>query len=208
MTTEAHLNNIVKKFISPQLKVAGFKKKSETWNRNINDIVHVINVQESRWNDSGEVSFTLNIGIMVRSVESIVWGKEPSLFVPDTSCFPRFRVGYLPGVDVGKDIWWRLQSNSQNEDVGTEVCCVIKEKCLPLLDRCCSISNILELIKDTQICKQPADKLALAVLMCLGGQEKLGNKIINEILEDPKLKGWYKCIEDTKARLIKFVAEQ
>jgi len=199
-------DSIVREYIGPQLKAAGFRKSKSTWNRTADSLVHVIDAQESRWSGSDETAFTLNIGVMVRPVERILWGKEPPKVVPGSACFPRFRIGYLPGVEHGQDLWWKLRSVAEVEHVGAEVVDLIHAKCLPLLDDCQSIPDALELADGVDQWKQPAEKLALAVLMCLAGQKDAGQAMLDDLEADPKLKGWHPRISGTRTRLPSYMA--
>jgi len=207
MAKNVLFKQIVEEFISPQLKHSGFRKRGEIWNRDVGEIVHVVSAQESRWSAADETAFTVNVGVMVRPVERILWGKEPPTTVSESSCFPRFRVGYLPGVDAGQDLWWKLHSNSEVEHVGSEVARVIEERCLPILNQCRSSVDALALADGSDQWKQPAEKLALGVLMCLGGNNDAGRSLLDDLEADPKLKGWRSRITETRARLREFTAD-
>ena len=203
-STEVLFKSIVDEFISPLLKSAGFKKSGQTWNRNTNGIIHVINSQKSQWSDSDETRFTINIGILVRPIYQIIEDKEPAKIVSESSCFPCFRIGYLPGVDVGKDIWWELHSSSEPEsikEIGNEIACLIKDKCLPLLDCCQTIPDVLAFTDKVEKWYHASEKLSLAVMMCLGGREERGQALFDELESNEKLKSWHPRIKEARTRL-------
>ena len=72
--TPSTLKNRVKallaKSATPELKRHGFRKRGNVYVRPTGDVCHLVDVQYSRWNDSSEVSFTLNCGVWMRGVTS------------------------------------------------------------------------------------------------------------------------------------------
>jgi len=203
MAKTALLKQVVDEFISPQLKAAGFQNRGQTWNRDLGEIVHVIDVQESRWSSADKSRFTLNIGVMLRQIEWILWGTDSRGFVSESSCFPRFRIGYLPGVDAGYDSWWELRNKLDIDDVGPEVERLIGERCIPLLDRCRTNSAVLEIAGDADEWKHPAERLAFAILLCLRGRKEDGEDLLGELNADGKLKAWHARLREVQDRLSK-----
>lgn len=45
------IDDLVRIHVHPVLKLAGFRRSNRTWNRAIGDLVHVVNIQASQWND-------------------------------------------------------------------------------------------------------------------------------------------------------------
>jgi len=96
--------------IAPSLKSMGFRKNRLSWNRDQGMIVHVVNVQRSRWNTSAKQSFTVNLGVFVKEFEEIIWGNTPSGFVKEPQCVVRVRLDDL----IGRDSWWTLRATKAN----------------------------------------------------------------------------------------------
>lgn len=196
---------MLKDYLAPQLKNAGFKKKGQTWNRPVNDeLVHVINVQKSGWSDSEEISFTVNMGLFVRPVYQIIWNREASKIIAESDCFPRFRIGRLPGKTAGKDIWWELHDRLELSSVGNEIAKKIEEDGLPLLDRCRSIPDVLSLANSLDKKRMIAqEKLSYGVLMYWAGQKDAGLVMLDELQTNSRMKGWESRICEIRGRLCK-----
>jgi hypothetical protein len=145
--------------------------------------------------------------VSVAQVYRIVWGKELPKVVREEDCLPRFRYGYLPGAAIGKDVWWKLHGEADIERVGPEVARAIEEKCLPILDGCRSIQDVLVLAHDYDQWKQVAEKLEYAVLTCLAGQSDSGQFMLNALATDSKLKAWQDRILATRTRLREYLAD-
>ena len=201
------LEQLSSQHIAPVLRAAGFAKHRLIWNRCVDGLVHVVHIQASRWNDADECAFAMSVGVSVAQVHRIVWGKELPKVVREEDCLPRFRYGYLPGVAIGKDVWWKLHGEADIELVGSEVVRAIEEKCLPVLDGCRSIQDVLELADGYDQWKQVAEKLEYAVLTCLAGQEEAGLAMLDAMAVNPKLKAWEGQVSETRGRLQDHVAD-
>ena len=60
-TAEAKVRLLVSAHVAPLLKQAGFRKTRLNWHRRRGSAVHVINLQQSRWNSSENKEFFINI---------------------------------------------------------------------------------------------------------------------------------------------------
>jgi hypothetical protein len=201
------LEQLSSEYIAPLLQAAGLAKHRLIWNRRVDGLVHVVHIQASRWNDADECAFAISVGVSVAQVYRIVWGKELPKVVREEDCLPRFRYGYLPGAAIGKDVWWKLHGEADIERVGPEVARAIEEKCLPILDGCRSIQDVLVLAHDYDQWKQVAEKLEYAVLTCLAGQSDSGQFMLNALATDSKLKAWQDRILATRTRLREYLAD-
>ncbi len=195
------LKELSSQYIAPALKSVGFAKHGLIWNRRIDGLVHVIHVEETRWSDDNESDFGVSTGVAVAEVHRIVWGKELPRVVRESDCLPRFPYGYLPGVDAGRNVGWKLHSQEDIERVGLDVRGAIKEKCLPVLNRCRSVQDVQMLANGLEQWKQPAERLKFAVLNCMVGQDEAWKAILDEMESDPKLAAWKARIYETRARL-------
>jgi hypothetical protein len=189
------------KYVAPVLKSAGFTKHGLIWNRRLDHLVHVIHVEETRWSDEDESEFGINTGVAVDEVHRVVWGEELPSVVRESDCLPRFPYGYLPGVEAGRDIGWKLHNQSDIEQVGPDVMGAIQQKCLPVLDRCRSVQAVQKLADGADKWKQPAERLEFAVLNCLVGQRTEATEILAEMLANPKLKAWHDRVRGVSERL-------
>jgi hypothetical protein len=61
------LDKIVKAYLKPTLKAHGYKTSGKTWWKDRGEFFVVINLQNSQWNSSEDLSFCLNIGVALTS---------------------------------------------------------------------------------------------------------------------------------------------
>jgi len=116
---------IVQDHLAPFLKARGFRKKGRHFWRVEGDVMDVIDVQNSQFNDAWEAKFTINLGvcwIFLQRVIGGVFAVEPS---PPKSCIFRHRLS--PDMEKKADYWWDVRSNSDPANVASEL--------LQLLDR-------------------------------------------------------------------------
>lgn len=176
------LDILVRKSLHPALKDRGFRRKGRTWNRQANELVQVINVQASRWNEGNSGYFTVNLGVFVPAVYLVIWGREPPPFVAEEDCVVRCRIGtvincedpvtaYTTGEQ--RDNWWQFDEAIDLEEMGNEVVNAILTYGLHFLQA----SNSLEKIKYLllQYCKSkqstPWDHVYLAIVDAIQGNE-------------------------------------
>jgi len=197
----AMLKQLSSKYVAPLLKSAGFTKHGLIWNRRIDHLVHVIHIEETRWSDEDESEFGISIGVTVEEVYRIVWGKELPSVVRESDCLPRFPYGYLPGVEAGRNLGWKLHSQEEIEQAGPDVMGAIQQKCLPVLDRCRSVHDVQKLADGVDQWKQPAERLKFAVLNYLAAHRTEATEILAEMLANPKLKAWHERVRGVSERL-------
>ena len=204
----AMLKQLSSQYIAPALKSAGFTKHGLIWNRRIDRLVHVFRVEETRWSGEDESDFGVNIGVAVPEVHRVVWGEELPRVVRESDCLPRFPYGYLPGVEVGRNIGWKLHGPADIEQVGPDVMRAIREKCLPVLIRCQSVQDVQKLADGVEQWKQPAERLKFTVLSCLAGQDESWETVLNDMESNPRLTAWKARISETRDRLREYLAGQ
>lgn len=197
------MRKLVGQHVSPTLRNKGFRKKGLVWNRNLGDIVHVLDIQPSRWNTKDEKSFTINVGVLYKPAWSICWGKACPEVIKAHDCFPEFRIGQLLANLAPKalDKWWTLKSEDDVEVVGEELQDVISEKCLPFLESCASLRQISVIITDHDDWKQPAQRMAYAILKYCAGETEVAIAILNEMIANRKLEAWHPRLRDALLRL-------
>ena len=163
--------------LAPRLKEAGFKKRQMTWNRRINGVVHVVDLQTSH------DSFTLNFGVFIEEVWKTCWGKPAPQFVREHECFPRFRVGKLLSgfEEKAHDKWWRFRDE---ENVVKEVEEAVFDKGLPVLDGLRIDRDALDFARRKLQVRLPLDRLSLGVLEHLCGEESSGLARLQTLFPD------------------------
>lgn len=130
------VDSVIKSSISPVFRTEGFAKKGRTWNRRQDDLIQAVDVQEAPYGDARDTSFTLNLGICAPMAYSLCWGRPPPVFMKETDCQLRKRVGELLSLSTkgAIDHWWDLGVGIDAEAIGEEVATVIRGRVLPYLN--------------------------------------------------------------------------
>jgi hypothetical protein len=195
------LSEIVARFVAPVMRTARFRKHRLTWNRRVGDLVHVVEVRESRWSDADDCDPGIWIGVMVNDVHRIVWDGAPPRVVREVDCLPRYAHGYIPGSDFGRYVGWRVRNRQEAECAGQEMAEAIRTCCLPALDRCRTRDDALSLAGDAARWQCPAERLAFAVLGALCGHQRQAESILEDMLQAPSPDAWRDRILGTRERL-------
>ena len=169
------IDDLVRKYIHLALRPKGFVRKARTWTRSARGFVDFVGVQAGRWNEPNRGDFTINLGLFVPSVYSIVWGTPAPLFVKEADCTIRVRLGALMdrGVlrnDVGKgenrDYRWDFTSASGIGPLGNSVTKAIIEKGLPFLEGLGTLDSVHDFLESycASSVVLPLDFINLAVV--------------------------------------------
>jgi hypothetical protein len=174
------LSLLIKKYISPMLKLSGFKKKGMTWNREYFGTVQVVDIQFSSY-IKNHINFTINVGILNVEIRPIFFDALKDGFVGEVECFPRFRLKrLLVGFDVKKiDEWRELSSEDDVDIVGAEVVAALTDKCLPMLNSLCTLQDVL-ILADQALPRMPAEKISHATLLLLNGDIERAKGLLAE----------------------------
>lgn len=179
------IDQVVRDFLDPRLRAAGFTRKARVWNRSRTDLVDVVDVQGSRWNGPGNESLTVNLGVFAPTVYRTCWQKDPPSFVKEVDCLVRRRLS--EGLADGshgrqKEQWWSIHAATDAEKVGREVADLLAAKALPFFDRIDSLAAVHDVLeKDAESAvKTPLTRIYLAVAKAeLGDLEDARNILSN-----------------------------
>ncbi|GGP74517.1 hypothetical protein GCM10009347_43080 [Shewanella algicola] len=179
------IKELIKLYIAPFLKRLGFKKKGSTWNREINGVVHVIDIQSTKARVDGTELFTINIGVFINELWQIFWNKEVPQFVKEENCYPRFRLGYLlSGFDPKRrDQWWQINTEEDIEKIWKELDVIFLKHCLPFFDEIESVGDLLG-ISDKTRPNMPSEKLSHGILLNMTDNKEEGDRLIGELVSD------------------------
>lgn len=130
--------NIIKKKLDSQLNQHNFKCIGYTWNRNLQDITHVINLQKAKHFNPNEPEFTLNVGVNLVLLDQLMWGQTP-IYFKEENCVIRKRPKDLGNI---KD-FWVIESNNQIEVLSLEILQFIQEKAFPFLNNIVTIKQTM-----------------------------------------------------------------
>lgn len=149
-------------------KARRFTRRARTWNRERSGFVDVVNIQASRWNESGKVEdLTINAGVFVPAVFELCWGKAAPAFVKEEDCTVRARIGDLLEEEnpAQLDRWWRMTPETSAADLGADLSSLLEANVLPFLERIDSL-RVLERALSTGTGWQagtPLNRLYLAI---------------------------------------------
>ncbi len=200
---KAMLASIVNEYVAPLLLSKGFRRSKLVWNRRLDGMTHVLDIQRSKWSDAESTSFTVNLGVWIEHLWRIYWDKtKPPTTIRESECFPSVRVGQLLGEGpLHKDVWWTIKDPNDVSAVGYELRDILATKCIPFLDKLDSIDAVLTAVEDPMLRRFPGGRLSYAVLNFLAGQRAEATEILAEMLAIPKLKAWHDRIRGVSERL-------
>jgi hypothetical protein len=169
------------KVVAPILKMAGYKKRGNTFNKCVEPgIIHVVNFQMAPYmfNNVNEIlpfrhnlygSFTINLGVFILEVHNAVHGWKVSDFVSEPECEIRMRIGKL--LSDGTDLWWDLSGDTST--ISSDVIKLIQDVALPFLEKLSSRNLIIDEWEKhgDSIGLPPRGRLSIAIM--LYGQGKI-----------------------------------
>jgi hypothetical protein len=125
--------------IAPALRELGFKGSGQSFTLPSHTHWALLGFQRSRWGDSKEVRFTVNVTV----VEKRAWeelratrphlGARPSPNVREPAPAWTERIGLL--LPAGTDLWWPVPANASTARVADEVVAAIRDYALPEIAR-------------------------------------------------------------------------
>lgn len=134
---------LVQQAVGAPLAAAGFKRKSNTWYLENEDVVILVNLQKSQYSRK----YYVNCGISLKRL-----GGDPPK--REHLCHVRFRLTAIaPDVDcrsIGSvfDLEDETLSDEERRD---KITSLIRELALPFLERCSSDEGIVEAIKNGKL---------------------------------------------------------
>jgi hypothetical protein len=132
--------------LAPWMKERGFRRRDATFRRRRGEDWQIVNVQRSKWADSGDVPFTLNLGVAlaVLRTDEPPWSRRG--WPLEYECDFRAR---LSTIVRGDDHWWRIRARRRDRKVADEVRDQLEQAGLPWLELHVDQSRLLaELVAD------------------------------------------------------------
>jgi hypothetical protein len=177
---KTEFDETLKEVIIPFFKEFGFKRKSQNFYRQINDIGQCFNVQRSQWspvNDS--ITFTFNLGFFSQEIFKIVTEKSEMIeFAKTTDCFIQSRLGIY---SHGRDHWYTLARNIKKDDIKTQIEKDLTNHLKPLFEKYTSLDSLKELVaKDEKRVGPVFAPYYLIVFYMTTGQTRKGIQTIKE----------------------------
>lgn len=200
--SKAMLALMIDKHVAPLLSSKGFRRSKLVWNRRLDGITHVLDVQLAKWSSTEKLNFTVNLGAFFERVWQAVWDKPVARTIQEVDCFPRLRIGQLIGEGpLHKDVSWNIDDTTDVDAVGFELQGILMSKGLPFLDSLDSINAALTVAEAPMLRRFPAERLYYAAMKCVAGRHEEAAEILTEMLANPKLQAWHERIRGVSDRL-------
>lgn len=180
MTTDnlkADFDEIFKGVIVPFFKELGFKRKTQHFSRQTNDIVQCFNVQKSQWNSYHDsLSFTFNLGFYNEAIRTLSCGQEILTDFPKTTdCFIQDRLGTY---SHKSDQWYELSKRVDRNKVAEQVKNDLEKYVKPLFDNYQTLDDLKRFSeKNTGFLLSPYGEI---VFLMMTGQSEKGKQFIKE----------------------------
>ncbi len=153
------IKSIVASTMTPDLKQLGYRKNAFTWQKTVDDVVKVVNVQLSRYNQSHESQFTINLGIYHGRFHQERGMPMPEKGVREYNCDVRVRIGELMGKT---DYWWVVAYNKENDKVRDGVRHNVTHHALPWIEGFAGLPRMYDWSAE----KQPSLRCLLSLRIC------------------------------------------
>ena len=115
---QKNIDGILELSLKPILKQDGYRKSGRTWHREYKDAIQVVNIQSSRWNDSNEAGFAINVGCYYPQVAKLL-GDEVLQKPKEYECMTRARLGSLKPERT--DLWWKITPDGATDSIAKEI---------------------------------------------------------------------------------------
>ena len=170
-------DEIFKGVIIPFFKELGFKRKTQHFARQTNDITQCFNVQKSQWNSYHDsLSFTFNLGFYNEEIRTLSWGQEiPTDFPKTTDCFIQDRLGTY---SHKHDNWYEISKRVDRNKVAERVKSDLEKYLKPLFDDYKSLSDLKQFSeRNTGYLLSPYGQI---VFLMMTGQIEKGKQFMKE----------------------------
>ena len=183
-----------------RLKVDGFKKKGLNMRLFHNDIIFVINLQKSQFNDSEE-SFAVNLSIFSPKIYELCWGKEPPILPLESDGIFRKRAGYF--TDISDCCNWYILKNDKDIPIILEkILKCMNNMFVNFIKNISDLSALYKLLNSEELPKQ--DYLYLIQLACLAhlvGEQENASLLLDTVSSNSD--AWKKNADLVRARIAK-----
>ncbi len=109
---------VLKGGLTPPLRARGFRKEGCVFVAEHDDVVWLVDVQKSRWNDGDEAQFTVNGGVYVPGIVSGYSGRPEPAKPKLADCCLSVRIGMLDESRIDK--WWKVTASDDLQDAVDE----------------------------------------------------------------------------------------
>ena len=135
------IDELIKDYLAPMMKEKGFRKSGANFWLDDENVIDVLNIQKSQWNDAWEASFYVNLGVYWKAFHRDQGSEFKSKFPRAYNCTAFSRV-LEPTAKT-----WRLLPNSDLSKVGNILSETVKKIAFPWFEEMHSEASILSHLK-------------------------------------------------------------
>jgi hypothetical protein len=135
------IDKLIKDHLAPVMKDNGFRKSGANFWREDENVIDVLNIQKSQWNDAWDASFYVNLGAYWKAFHRTQDTEFKSKFPHEYDCTVFSRVSE-PTINV-----WILRPDSDLRQVGTILTETVQQIAFPWFEEMHSDENILAHLK-------------------------------------------------------------
>ena len=132
---EKRIDGILKNSLTPLLKPQGFRKSGRIYRAQRDDIIWLVNVEMSLWNDKDQAQFTVSGGVYVPGIVGRYLNKPEPARPTLGYCCVSVRMGMLDESRLDK--WWELtwsgDPNEADKQIAAELSDRVENLLLPFL---------------------------------------------------------------------------
>lgn len=150
---KARARAILNEVLSNRVRDLQLVTSGRCYVRRAGSVAHLLEIQYSRWSDSGELRFTLNCGIYVPGVTSTFRNKPEPAHPTLSDCCMIARAGLLTCAHL--DVWWKINFDEPEGDrlIETGVAECIRDAVLPFWSTFRTSRAVAEFL-----CKSPTEQ--------------------------------------------------
>ena len=134
----SEIRNRIRESLAPPLLDHGFRGRSSTFSREVNDVFHLIQLQPADDNSPAGARFTVNVAVWVPKLAST---QTPSVADAHWS----IRLGELDPENTER--WWQADDFDMADDAARDMVLRIQAHAIPALDKLRSTRDLLALWK-------------------------------------------------------------
>jgi hypothetical protein len=178
-TAESEFKRVLKD-VGSFLRPHRFRRSGQRFGRETEECWNVIGFQKSRYSDSSELRFTVNIGITSKTLMEFR-GKDVSKMPVEWECPLRSRIGHLLGQG---DLWWSSRDADGLTEATATISVGLSEKVIPFLDHLQTNAGVLALYETGKIMGFEIDRdETRVVLVAHSGLEHEASKLVTSYAE-------------------------
>jgi hypothetical protein len=147
------ITSMVQSDLKPLLQARGFRKKASLFWRDNGEVIDVITVQKSQWNDASSARFTINLGLYWKHIQEFT-GRVASP-PREYDCTVQTRLGGL--LPNPTDLWWEVVG-SEAPAIAADVVAKLLRYGLPWLENGHTVEKTFEYLEQRGL-KAWRDKL-------------------------------------------------